>query len=318
MQQAQNATSLARKNDLKERYEKISLLGEGSFGRVYKAIDKIHNTEVAMKKLKAAHSNDGLMCSTLREISVLKKLNNPNIMSLYDIVYLPEDNQLYLILELMTCDLKKLIKTNKTLSPCIYASIIAQILSGVRYCHERRIIHRDLKPENILVDESNFLVKITDFGLAKPFCIPGRPMSLEIQTLYYKAPETLLGETKYCFGVDIWSIGCIFVEMLTGKILFQGDSEIGQIFKIFSVFGNPADTTNICDWPEVKNLPEFKQSFPNFKKSGLRGLLQHCSDLLLIDLLEKMLQVNPKNRYSADDCLHHPFFKQYDISVLTT
>ena len=152
------------KKKLKDRYEIVSLLGEGSFGRVYKAHDRINHIDVAMKKLKSSNSSDGLMCSTLREISLLKFLNHKNIMSCYDIVYLPEENQLYLILQLMNCDLKKLIKNKTTETPCQYASIMAQILSAVRHCHERRIIHRDLKPENILVDESTLTVKIADFG----------------------------------------------------------------------------------------------------------------------------------------------------------
>ena len=299
------------KSKLKERYEIVCQLGEGSFGRVYKAHDKINHVDVAMKKLKSSDTSDGLMCSTLREMSLLKFLNHKNIMPCYDIVYLPDENQLYLILQLMNCDLKKLIKNKMTEHPCQYTSIMAQILSGVRYCHERRIIHRDLKPENILIEESTLTAKIADFGLAKIFSIPNRPMSLEIQTLWYKAPEALLGDTRYGCGVDIWSLGCIFIEMLTGEILFQGDSEIGQLFKIFNILGSPSSEDS--NWKEGMDLPEYKKDYPKFKGKGQRSILTNVTDELQIDLLEKMLALNPKNRISADQCLHHPFFEQYDI-----
>ena len=131
-------------------------------------------------------------------------------------------------------------------------------------------------------------------------------MSLEIQTLWYKAPEALLGETRYGCGVDIWSLGCIFAEMLTGEILFQGDSEIGQIFKIFNVLGSPSCEDS--DWKEAMNFPEYKISYPKFKGTGIRSIVSNITDDLLLDLLEKMLALNPMKRICADQCLNHPFF----------
>ena len=136
-------------------------------------------------------------------------------------------------------DLKKYLSKNKaTLTPLDVKKILHQIISGLNYCHSRRIIHRDLKPQNLLINDKG-IVKIADFGLARAFGIPIKTLTHEIETLWYRAPEVLLGQKQYSLGVDTWAVGCIFAELTEKKALFDGDSEIHQIFKIFQFHGTP-------------------------------------------------------------------------------
>ena len=124
-----------------------------------------------------------------------------------------------------------------------------QLINGINYCHSRRIIHRDLKPQNLLIDKNGSL-KIADFGLARAFGIPIKTLTHEIETLWYRAPEVLLGQKQYSLGVDIWAVGCIFSELIEKRPMFNGDSEIDQIFKIFQFHGTPTKTewANICNF----------------------------------------------------------------------
>lgn len=139
----------------------------------------------------------------------------------------------------MDYDLKKYLSENKqTITPYQIKLFLYQLVNGVNYCHSRRIIHRDLKPQNLLVDRVGNL-KIADFGLARAFGIPIKTLTHEIETLWYRAPEVLLGQKQYSLGVDIWAVGCIFAELIEKKPMFNGDSEIDQIFKIFQFHGTP-------------------------------------------------------------------------------
>lgn len=162
-----------------------------------------------------------------------------------------------MIFEYSDFDLRKLLHMRKlTEAECL--SYLQQILSGLLMCHSNRIIHRDLKPQNILIDDRG-VVKIADFGLARGFTVPFPELTHEVVTLWYRAPEILLGQASYTPSVDIWSVGCIYAEMLTGKPLFEGECEIGQLFKIFQVLGTP----NEAVWPGVTSLPEFKRTSPH-------------------------------------------------------
>lgn len=159
-----------------------------------------------------------------------------------------------MIFEYSDFDLRKLLTKRKlTEHECL--DYLHQILSGLLVCHSNRIMHRDLKPQNILIDDKGN-VKIADFGLARGFTVPFPELTHEVVTLWYRAPEILLGQNSYTPSVDIWSVGCIYAEMLTGKPLFEGDCEIGQIFKIFQGLGTPNETV----WPGVTSLNEFKRS----------------------------------------------------------
>ena len=194
---------------------------------VFKARDTLTNEVVALKKIRLENEDEGMPSTAMREISVLKELNHPNIVQLKDVVYTPQEKKLYLIFEFSDYDLKKYLDIHKnSLSQIQIKSYMYQILDGINYCHSRRIIHRDLKPQNLLVNKQG-VIQLADFGLARAFGVPIRTLTHEIETLWYRSPEVLLGTKHYSLGVDMWAIGCIFSEIVEKRPLFTGDSEIG-------------------------------------------------------------------------------------------
>jgi len=230
---------------------------------------------------------------------------HPTIVSLLDVVNY--DNKLYLVFEFLDQDLKKYMDTISSVSPPLVQSYTKQLLQGLTYCHQRRIVHRDLKPQNLLIDKKGSL-KIADFGLARAFCVPVRQYTHEVVTLWYRAPEILLGSATYSIPVDIWSAGCIFAELLLKKPIFPGDSEIDQLFKIFRQMGTPTEEM----WHGCTSLPDFKPSFPKWKKQELSKVFEN-TPLAALDLLEKMLTYEPAERISARGALNHPYFSiQFD------
>ncbi|KII74027.1 Cyclin-dependent kinase 3 [Thelohanellus kitauei] len=235
--------------------------------------------------------HEGVPSSAIREISVLKEFRHPNIIRLLEVVY-EERKKLCLVFENMQQDLKKYM--NHTALPHHQAmKMLNQILSGTAYCHSHRIIHRDIKPQNILVDVDGN-VKLADFGLARCFGIPLRQYTHEVVTLWYRAPEILLRDDYYSSSVDIWSIGCIFAEMLAGRPLFTGDSEIDQLYKIFMILGTPDKLT----WPEIENLQYFNINWPKWKPKSIENVVEGIFSSQA-DILKKMLVYEPFNRISA-------------------
>jgi cyclin-dependent kinase len=184
-----------------------------------------------------------------------------------------------------------------------------QLLSGIRYCHAHRVLHRDLKPQNLLIDKEGNL-KIGDFGLARAFGVPLRTYTHEVVTLWYRAPEILLGGRQYSTGVDMWSVGCIFAEMATRKPLFPGDSEIDEIFKIFRLLGTPTEQ----EWPGVTSFPDFKSSFPKWERKQDDELVNADGVKVLgdegLNLLDALLVFDPAGRMSAKQAVHHPYFQE--------
>jgi len=187
-------------------------------------------------------------------------------------------------------------------------SYMYQLLRSICVCHSHRVLHRDLKPQNLLIDKNGSL-KLADFGLGRAFGVPLRQYTHEVVTLWYRAPEILLGSKTYACPVDVWSLGCIFVEMATRKPLFPGDSEIDELYKIFRVLGTPTEKT----WPGVTELPDFKTSFPQWKATDIRQIVPHLEESG-VDLLQQMLQYEPSKRISAKKALSHPYFKDLDKS----
>jgi len=300
-------------NNIKEKYEKREKVGEGTYGVVYKALDTHTKETVALKKIRLENEEEGMPSTAMREISLLNELKHPNIVNLRDVVYYPSEKKLYLIFEYLDQDLKRYLDQNKhNLSPYMIKSYMYQILNGLNYCHSKRVIHRDLKPQNLLIDK-NGIIKLADFGLARAFSVPIRTLTHEVETLWYRAPEILLGQKEYALPVDMWSVGCIFAEMVEKRPLFMGDSEIDQIFKIFQLHGTPNNTA----WPGVTSLPDFKTTFPKFKGVDPKQHFKNFDETGL-DLLMQMIALDPAKRISAKQALKHPYFDGLDISVFNS
>ena len=192
----------------------------------------------------------------------------------------------------------------------IIKSFLFQLLTGVAYCHHHRVLHRDLKPQNLLINREGEL-KLADFGLARAFGIPVRSYTHEVVTLWYRAPDVLLGSRKYSTPVDIWSIGCIFAEMVNGTPLFTGNSEESQLDTIFRHLGTPDETI----YPGFSELPDWKSNFTVYPAPpSLQGLVPTL-DAQGVALLEAMLVYDPARRISAQDARHHDYFNDLSDTI---
>lgn len=224
-----------------------------------------------------------------------------------------QENKLYLVFEFLSMDLKRYMDTipnGQFMDKMLVKSYLYQIMQAILFCHQKRVLHRDLKPQNLLIDNKG-VIKLADFGLARAFGIPVRVYTHEVVTLWYRAPEILLGSQRYSTPVDIWSIGCIFSEMITKRPLFHGDSEIDQLFRIFRTLTTPTEET----WPGVTSLPDYKPTFPNWKTNQLHASVKQLDNTGL-DLLQKMLTYDPALRISAKRALTHTYFANLDKTAL--
>lgn len=225
-----------------EKYQKIDKLGEGTYGIVYKAQNRQTGEIVALKRIRLDNDEEGIPCTAVREISLLRELNHPNIVRLLDILH--TEKKLTLVFEYLDGDLKKYLDTvnpapreDKVITELqsqyrdLVRGFLFQLLQGVAYCHRSLVLHRDLKPQNLLVSRRGEL-KIADFGLARTFGAPVRGYSAEVVTLWYRPPDVLLGNMYYSTSIDIWSVGCIFAEMMNGRPLFPGSNTRDQLLRI--------------------------------------------------------------------------------------
>lgn len=253
-----------------------------------------------LRNIKASHT-------FLPILGRLKELQHPNIVRLYDVVH--TERKLTLVFEFLDQDLKKYLDVcDSGLDMPILKSFLYQLLTGVAYCHHHRVLHRDLKPPNLLINREGQL-KLADFGLARAFGIPVRSYTHEVVTLWYRAPDVLLGSRKYSTPVDIWSVGCIFAEMANGRPLVAGTSEADQLDRIFRLLGTPTQQ----DYPGIVDLPDYTPDLPPYPppRNGLASLVPTLNEAG-VDLLTKMLQYDPARRITAQEALEHPFF--YDMT----
>ncbi|KAI5189411.1 negative regulator of the PHO system [Nematocida minor] len=207
------------------RFIRKDLLGYGTYSMVYEGYDIVNNAKVALKIIKLTEE-EGMPNTALREISIMKSLFHRNVLNILDVLH--TEMELTIVLSYIDTDLKKLLTGGKEIDR---RSLIKQLVEGVAYLHSKQIVHRDLKPQNILVDAEGCL-KIADFGLARSFEIKMPSYSSEVVTLWYRSPELLKGTKVYGFSIDIWSVGCIISEILTGSPLFPGSDKQDQLVNI--------------------------------------------------------------------------------------
>ncbi|XP_063388389.1 cyclin-dependent kinase 2-like [Cydia fagiglandana] len=288
-----------------EKFSKVEKIGEGTYGVVYKAKDRETGNEIALKKIKLENEPEGVPSTALREISVLRTLRHEGVVRLLDVLL--ADRKLFLVFEYMHMDLKRLMDlTRGPLRPELVKSYVRQLAAGLAYCHAARVLHRDLKPQNLLVDTAG-RIKLADFGLARAFALPVRAYTHEVVTLWYRAPEILLGAKFYSTAVDVWSLGCIYAEMMSGRTLFPGDSEIDQLFRVFRALGTPGGAL----WARARRLPDYRAAFPRWPPRPPRDLLPLAAQLVphAADLLDALLRYEPAERLSARAALQHPFLQ---------
>ena len=300
-------------------YEKIQQIGKGSFSVVYKGICKKDPKDQRLVAIKmiSIFEEYGLPINSLREILIMKKLNHKNIIKLEDIFYTrPKDinnkrGNVYLVFPYMDYDLIGIISSGYSFNISQIKYIFYQILSGISYLHKCKIIHRDIKCSNILMNKKGE-VCIGDLGLARRDSKERQTIKKytgTVVTLCYRAPELLLGDRNYGPEIDIWSLGCVFAELLTGRVLFLvNGKEKSQADKIFSICGTP----NEKNWPGVTSLPNYKNYVQNTNYNNcLREQFKNNKlvDNNVFDLLSKLLDLNPKTRITVDQALEHDFFK---------
>ncbi|XP_008796157.1 cyclin-dependent kinase B2-1-like [Phoenix dactylifera] len=293
-----------------DAYEKLEKVGEGTYGKVYKAREKATGKIVALKKTRLPEDDEGVPPTTLREVSLLRMLSiDPHVVRLLDLKQGQNKEGktiLYLVFEYMDTDLKKYIRSfhaSRMKIPSKFVKILMyQLCKGVAFCHGHGVLHRDLKPHNLLMDRKTIMLKIADLGLSRAFTIPLKKYTHEILTLWYRAPEVLLGATHYSTPVDMWSIGCIFAELVTTQALFPGDSELQQLLHIFRLLGTPNEEV----WPGVGKLPNWHE-YPQWTPKKLSSAVPDL-DADGIDLLSKMLQYDPSKRISAKKAMEHQYF----------
>ncbi|KAJ6676534.1 CELL DIVISION PROTEIN KINASE [Salix viminalis] len=303
------------------KYEKLNEINEGTYGKVYKARDKKTGEFVALKKVKMDVGKDryleeyGFPLTSLREINILMSFDHPSIVKVKEVV-MGDLDSVFLVMEYMEHDLKELMQMMKQpFSTSEVKCLMLQLLEGVKYLHDNWVLHRDLKTSNLLLNNQGEL-KVCDFGMSRQYGSPLKPYTSLVVTLWYRAPELLLGAKQYSTAVDMWSVGCIMAEMLTKKPLFTGKGEIDHLDKIFKTLGTPDETV----WPGLSKLRGAKANFVKQPYNQLRKKFPFTpftgSPVLSdsgFDLLNKLLTYDPEKRITADDALNHPWFHEVPL-----
>lgn len=288
-------------------YERLNHIEEGSYGIVFRARCKTTGAIVALKKLKMDKEKNGFPITSLREIQTLMVANHENIVRVREIVVGDTLTQVFIVMDFIEHDLKSLLANMPT--PFLASEIktlLLQLLSAIALCHDNWIVHRDLKTSNLLMNNRG-QIKVADFGLARTFGDPLGDMTQLVVTLWYRSPELLLGATQYTTAVDMWSIGCIFGELILKEPLLPGKGEIDQVAKIFKLLGKPTEDM----WPGFSKLPNAKSFNLNAAPpySALRQTFRYTTAHGL-DLLSRLLTYDPAKRISADEALKHPYFAE--------
>ncbi|CAB0044908.1 unnamed protein product [Trichogramma brassicae] len=278
-----------------EEYKCLNRIAEGTYGVVYRAEDRRTKEIVALKRLKMEKEKDGFPITSLREINTLLKAQHPNIVTVREIVVGSNMDKIFIVMDYVEHDLKSLIETmkskNQVFIPGEVKCLMQQLLQAVSHMHDNWILHRDLKTSNLLLSHRGIL-KVGDFGLAREYGSPLKQYTSIVVTLWYRAPELLLGSKTYSTPIDMWSVGCIFAE-------------------VFKELGTPNDRI----WPGYSKLPMTKKvSFSQYPVNNIRQRFNLLTDLG-IDLLNKFLTYDPEQRISAEDALKHGYFVESPVAI---
>nr|XP_043615863.1 probable serine/threonine-protein kinase At1g54610 [Erigeron canadensis] len=285
-----------------DSYDKLAKIGHGTYSNVYKARDRDTGKIVALKKVRFDTSEPESVKFMAREIIILQKLDHPNIIKLEGLATSRMQYSLYLVFDYMQSDLTRIISQpeGRLTEPQIKC-YMQQLLSGLEHCHGRGILHRDIKGSNLLIDR-NGMLKIADFGLANYYIHKQKqPLTSRVVTLWYRAPELLLGTTDYGVGIDLWSTGCLLAEMFVGRPIMPGRTEVEQLHRIFKLCGSPTEDY----WKTIKPpttfrppqnyVPSFHEAFTNFPTPSF-------------GLLTTLLALDPTSRGTSASALQNPFF----------
>ncbi|CAO3620865.1 unnamed protein product [Cunninghamella blakesleeana] len=293
-------------------FERIVQVGEGTYGKVYKARNCKTGQLMALKRIRMKTEKEGFPITAMREIKLLQKLKHERIVRLQEI--LVSKGSVYMVLEYMDHDLSGILgHPNFKFEPAHAKSLTQQILQGLSYLHQMGILHRDMKGSNLLINNKGEL-KIADFGLARVFHKNQTgDYTNRVITLWYRPPELLLGATTYDAAVDIWGVGCIMLEFFIGKPIFNGTDEISQLDTIYKIMGTPSTET----WPSIVELPWYelirpKVHYTNTFREAYKGLLTPGA----LALSEALLSMDPKNRPSAAEALEFDYFKNEEPNAL--
>ncbi|KAK7737012.1 hypothetical protein SLS53_006768 [Cytospora paraplurivora] len=299
-----------------ENYDKLNDIEEGAYGWVTRAKEIKTGKVVALKRLKMEpNDRNGLPVTGLREMQILKDCDHKNIVRMQEVVVGDDTTRIeniFLVLDFIEHDLKSILEDMP--QPFLASEVktlLLQLAGGVAYMHDHHILHRDLKTSNLLLNNRGQL-KIADFGMARYVGDPPPKLTQLVVTLWYRAPELLLGASSYGAAVDMWSVGCIFGELLTREPLLQGKNEVDELTRIFELCGVPTEDT----WPGFRRLPNAKSlRLPAGNRAGAAGgsVVRARFPLLTAagaSLLNALLSLNPAGRPTAREMMDHEYFRQ--------
>ena len=306
-----------------KEFKILKILGSGAYGEIYQIEDPEGN-KYALKKIKLINGNQTIRFDMLRESNFFKFCENENLVHLYEASFINK-NQIALLMEYCDCDLSQFMEKFKS-NPLIYnentiKKISYQIIKGVHSLHLKLLFHRDLKPQNVLlkflekdnegeiINFNNFIIKIGDLGLSRKYSMLKRKYTPGVGTLYYRAPEIILGDSYYFIGIDIWSIGCIISEMILKKPIFIGNNDKTQLIEMFKIFG----TFNDENLPGLRFFPNYINAFPKYHGIGLKKFLMNNKAIDVsndcLELICKILVVDPTKRIGLSNCLQSNWFR---------
>ncbi|KAL6300231.1 kinase-like domain-containing protein [Sparassis latifolia] len=320
----------AARRRVTDKYSILGFISSGTYGRVYKAQSKESDGRIhAIKKFKPDKEGDvitytGISQSAIREIALNREISHENVVSLKEVIL--EDKSIYMVFEYTEHDFLQVIHHHSQtlrsgITLPVLKSLTYQLLNGLLYLHEAHIIHRDLKPANILITSSG-VVKIGDLGLARLTHQPLQPLfagDKVVVTIWYRAPELLLGAKHYNKSIDIWAVGCVMAELASLRPIFKGEEakldskknvpfQKDQLLRIFEVLGTPDEK----EWPGLKDLPEYQ----NMKRLDVfsNHLLEWCQGRIRSqgahDLLRQLFAYDPDRRLTAKEALQHKWFQE--------